>query len=117
MMEAKIIVKGIKVNLILGHYPEERLAPREARIDIELSPIDVERALTSDELSDTFNYEIALEIVNKLAASKEYKLIESFTYDIYKEIKALPQIGWVRVLVEKPAAMQGCEATAFELKG
>mgnify|MGYP006379150421 FL=1 len=116
-MEAKIFVKGIKVNLILGHYPEERLAPREARVDIELRPIGVERALKSDDLNDTFNYEVALEIVNKLAAAKEYKLIESIAYDIFKEIKDLPKVGWVRVLVEKPAAMDGCEATAIELQG
>lgn len=116
-MEAKIFVKGIKVNLILGHYLEERLALREARVDIELRPIGVERALKSDDLNDTFNYEVALEIVNKLAAAKEYKLIESFAYDIFKEIKDLPKVGWVRVLVEKPAAMDGCEATAIELQG
>lgn len=116
-MEAKILVKGIKVNLILGHYPEERTAPRPAIVDIELRPIGVERALKSDDLSDTFNYETALEIVNKLAAAKEYKLIESFVYDIFKEMKDLPRVGWVRVLVEKPAAMDGCDSTAFELQG
>lgn len=116
-MKAKIIVKGIKVNLILGHYPEERLAPREARVNIELCPTGIEAALTSDNLDDTFNYETALEIVNKLAAAKEYKLIESFVYDIFKEMKDLPRVGWVRVLVEKPAAMDGCDSTAFELQG
>lgn len=116
-MEAKIFVKRIKVNLILGHYPEERIAPRPAIVDIELSPLGIECALTSDDLNDTFNYELALEIVNKFAASKEYKLIESFAYDIFTEIKALPKVGWVRVYVEKPAAMDGCDATAFELQG
>ncbi len=116
-MEAKISIKGIKVNLVLGHYPEERLSPREARVDIELRPIGVERALKSDDLSDTFNYETALEIVNKLAATKEYKLIESFAYDIFREMKDLPRVGWVSVSVEKPGAMAGCEGTAFELQG
>jgi dihydroneopterin aldolase len=117
IMEAKIFVKGIKVNLILGHYLEERIAPRLAIVDIEINPLGIERALTSDDLNDTFNYELALEIVNKFAASKEYKLIESFTYDIFTEIKALPKVGRVRVYVEKPAAMDGCDATAFELQG
>lgn len=116
-MEAKIFVKGIKVNLILGHYPEERVAPRPAIVDIELCPIDFERSLTSDDLNDTFNYELAFEIVNKLAASKEYKLIETYTYDIFSAIKKLPKVGWVRVYVEKPVAIDGCEATAFELQG
>ena len=64
-----------------------------------------------------FNRSPADEIVNKFAASKEYKLIESFAYDIFTEIKALPKVGWVRVYVEKPAAMDGCDATAFELQG
>lgn len=103
-------MKDLVLDLHLGCTPEERAAPQEVRLDVELrfpSPLP---AGESDELSDTICYGMLADAIRKHFSArgvepkgerKEYMLIERVAEEAYKVVKEHARSGLVAVEARK----------------
>lgn len=87
MKTDKIIIEGIKQRFRIGCSHEEREWPQTLLLDIEMY-LDMSKCVVSDDLRDTIDYTMVLDIVRTMAEEREWKLIEKICSDLSKEIFA-----------------------------
>lgn len=100
MSTIKIGIEGIRIFAYHGYYEEERRIGREFLLDIYIQ-MELDKVGTTDELSDTVNYEQVLAIC-KEEMEITSKLLEHVCIRIAKKIKVLTlQQGIVCVRMSK----------------
>ncbi len=114
-MRSKIFVRGLMVPCRIGVTESERARQTILRVDLELL-VDVEDAATSDDLEQSVDYRSARDLVLEVAGSREFKLLESFAYQVSLALRSLKGVEGVRVRVEKPGAPEGAEGAGVELE-
>ena len=73
-------------------------------VDIELG-CNISKALESDNLNDTVNYEKVYQTILNSVTGEKFFLIEALAYSICKKIKVeFPEVQQVRTVVRKPHA-------------
>jgi dihydroneopterin aldolase len=116
-MEAdSIIIHGLVVSTHIGVPAEERASAQTLWVDLEITPPRA-FATMEDEVAQTLDYQAMAEAVQRLAAAKERKLIETLAYEIQDLLlrefgalrvqvtvrkKILPYTDWVAVRTSDP---------------
>lgn len=109
-------IKGLRVRARLGVTEEERAAPREVRIDIDIE-CDLERAARSDELGDTVDYGRVLATVADAVEGGESKLLEHLAHRVASVVTGFEGVRRVTVEVSKsPPVEQEVEAVAVRIE-
>jgi len=117
-MSVRLSIKGIEIEGYHGVYEEEKGKKGRFRIDIEVEG-DIERALTSDEISDTVDYAAMASLVEEINRLHRFNLIESFAGAICDGLlERFPKIGSTLVRVRKltPPGIGNAACTAAEVK-
>lgn len=100
----KVFLTGLRVDTIVGIYPEERDKKQPIIIDLELA-CDIKKAADSGEISDALDYHaLSLALVEFIEKSR-YGLIESMAEDIARLIMAQYPVPWLRMKLHKPEAL------------
>ena len=103
----KIVVRGLMCEMRIGVEAAERRYPQFCLVDMELC-LDLEAAGRSDRAEDTIDYARLCAAVRELAASREYRLLESFAEAVAQAALRQGAAREVRVYVEKvPLPLQG----------
>lgn len=116
----RIRIKRMTLELFLGVYPEELLAPRPVIIDIDMG-VELALAGESDALSDTVDYHALAERISEgVCPSGDKKpifaLIEKLASTIADISLAFDsRILEVSVTVAKPAAFAFAEAAEVQI--
>ncbi len=84
-MKDKIIVKALHCSVRVGVRKEEQEVRRNCEVDVVIHT-DLAAAARSDDLDQTINYSNVIELIQRLSADAQYKLLESFAYRIFDEI-------------------------------
>lgn len=111
----KIFICDLKVNTIIGVYPQERERRQQLTINLELST-DLSAAALSDRLEDTVNYAEIEERVTALVSASHFLLIEGLAGAIGRLLLEYCAVQSARVRIEKPAAARHARAIAVELE-
>jgi len=80
-----IKIKNLKLKTILGIYAWEKNVDREIIINAEIET-DSLRALESDDISDTIDYDSIITKIKNLLADHQFKLIEKMAQEVMKKI-------------------------------
>lgn len=103
-MRDRIHIFEARVPCNVGVPPEERAHAQEIVIDLSL-----ERSLRapalSEQVGDTIDYAAVLATVHRVAASREWVLIETLAEAICAAVLAEFPAETVRILLRKPAAL------------
>jgi len=83
----RVILNGIRCRVRTGTTAEERLEAQDCLVDVELEH-DLGRAARSDDVRDTLDYSRVFDLVQALAGTGEYALLESFAGRIEAEIRS-----------------------------
>ncbi len=81
---ATVSLRDMKFYAFHGYYDFERRIGNNFIVDLDLE-VDIP-ADPNDHIENTYNYELAYQIVDSYMKQK-YKLLEGLAYDIAKEIK------------------------------
>lgn len=75
-LSSTIFISGLRLQVIIGIYPEERLHSQEIQLDIEIG-FDINLSLGSDQIEHTINYAKLVERVQHWAQKSQFYLVES----------------------------------------
>jgi dihydroneopterin aldolase len=84
-----------------GYYQAERELGQKFQVDMELD-VDFSRAIASDDLKDTVNFETAYKKVNHIFSSYKFTLLETLADRISQEILDNFPVNSVLIRVRKP---------------
>lgn len=103
----RITLAGVKLNPHIGTTPEERASAQECQADLILWG-DFEAAAATDSLLESVDYSRVLATVQRVAAEREYSLIETLAYRIVRKILQAFPVSRVSVRLRKrPAGLAG----------
>lgn len=104
-----IELKNFKIKTLIGVHDYERQAPQELILNLKIR-IDAQKAIASDSIADTLDYEKLHQEILNLAQKSSFALLESLLHQIellvLKDEKALE----VLVELEKHYILKDCEA-------
>jgi len=100
----------------IGCTAEERVKAQELIADITVEA-DIRPAAQSDDIALTVNYVALLDLVEEIAAAREYALVETLVETMATQILDRFPVESLRILMRKPAALRhrGVGAAAVEI--
>ncbi len=106
----------VRLQCHIGCTPGERVKAQELIADVSVET-DIRPAAQSDDIALTVNYVALLDVMEEIAAAREYALVETLVETMACQILARFPVESVRILMRKPAALRhrGVGAAAVEL--
>lgn len=96
--------KELKISCIIGVWPDERNIEQNILIDLEVES-SFFKCSSTDNYLDTIDYSSLALLVEEIATSKKYMLIETLAHDCLKEIFIKYPVNWAKICVKKPSAI------------
>jgi 7,8-dihydroneopterin aldolase/epimerase/oxygenase len=114
-LTTKIFIKGLTVEAECGVYAFEKGKKRPLIIDIEVS-VGGDVRSTSDDLSQTIDYDTLAAHIHDVANASHLHLIETFAEQVCERVLADPRILQVRLRIEKPGSVPGAQCSGVEIE-
>ena len=111
----RIHIQKLKLPVLIGTLPHERIHPQGITIDLEFS-YDMRKAGESDDLRDAVDYSAVEQRVIDIASNSSFHLMEALAEQIARSVLGFPMIEQVKVRLEKPAAAIRARAIAIEIE-
>lgn len=80
-------INNLRIKVKIGNSKEERLKPQDVEISLKIYFNILPNACKTDLIDDTICYDKICREITLLSESREFKLIEYFTYQIYQLLK------------------------------
>ena len=99
-----IFIRDLRVETLIGVYPQERQSRRTLLLDLELGA-DIRPAAATDGLDDTLNYQAVARRLIEFAAASDCRLVETLGERIADLVLREFGAPWLRLTVRKPGAV------------
>jgi len=99
-----IKIKNLRLKAIIGVYESERIDRQDIIVNVDME-FDCDKAIESDHISETIDYDIITKRIMQLVESSRYFLLEKLATNILKLIIEENNITKARVEVDKPNAI------------
>jgi dihydroneopterin aldolase len=96
----KIFINGLRIEAMIGIYPDERVSSRPVDIDLEIG-LPGERVFESGDVADTVDYALVSERIRVELAQVRYGLLEEMSQSIANILIDEFRSPWVRVTIVK----------------
>lgn len=97
---SQLIITELPLQVVIGVYPEERLAPQRLLLDVELD-VDIQAAARSDDIQDALDYARLAQLLTTWAAEREFQLLEALAYHLMTRLLEQPRIQGVCLKLSK----------------
>ena len=114
-MSDAILLEGMRLNTLIGVYPEERLRRREVIADIEIEA-DLRPAGFSDDLEQAVDYGAIAADLRKVAEEGELFLLEAFAEKCAETILSRRGVNSVTVKISKPGVFADVAQAAVRIR-
>ena len=111
----QVFISDLVARGILGVNEEERVRPREIRINLILFG-DLTKAGRSDDIRDTTDYSTLARKVLAHAETAQRFTVEALAADLARICLEEPGVRRVRVRVEKPGAVRFSHSVGVEIE-
>ena len=102
----KIFLEDLRVEAVIGIWEWERRVRQTVSVNLEMQT-DVRRAAAADEIDAALDYKsIAKEII-RVVETSEFRLVETLAETLARIVVTDFGVGWVRLSVAKPGAIEG----------
>ena len=101
-----IVIRGLRVETIVGHYPYEREAPQPLDFDLDLA-IPKDAAYGSDRLHDTINYAAVADYIRRECDVHHFRLLERMADHLARGILTVFGTVYVKLSVVKLGILKG----------
>ena len=99
-----IFIRDLRVETLIGVYPQERQSRRTLLLDLELGT-NIRPAAATDHLDDTLNYQAVAQRIIEFAAASDCRLVETLGERIAELVLREFHTPWLRLTVRKPGAV------------
>jgi dihydroneopterin aldolase/D-erythro-7,8-dihydroneopterin triphosphate epimerase len=111
----EIRINGLFLRTIIGINHDEREQKQDVRINLVLG-VDTRPAAASDNIDDAVNYRTITKQVVDMVESSRFFLVERMAEAIAKLCLLEPRVAWVKVSIEKPAALRFARSVGIAIK-
>ena len=101
-----IVIRGLRIETIVGHYPYEREAPQPLDFDLDLA-IPNTSVYQSDRLHDTINYAAVAEYIRSECDVHHFRLLERMADHLARGILTEFKTPYVKLTVVKLGILKG----------
>jgi len=107
---------GAPLQCHIGCTADERVKAQELVADVTVET-DIRPAAQADDIALTVNYAALFDLLEEVAAEREYALLETLVETLAHRILDRFPVASVRILMRKPAALRqrGVSAPAVEI--
>ena len=112
-MQAKIYLKNLKVNTIIGVRDHEKLTKQPLILEITLT-YSINHAVVKDELKDAVDYSKVCASVIDYVENSRFHLLETLGFELAKQISQNFPILSVLINIQKPFALKDVADVSFE---
>ena len=113
-MSDAILLEGVRLNTLIGVYPEERLRRREVVADIEITT-DLRPAGISDDLGQALDYGAIVADLRRIAEEGSFFLLEAFAEKCAETILRRRGVSSVTVKISKPGVFADVARAAVRI--
>ena len=113
-MTDRIILNNIRLETIIGVYPEEKLKAQPVIINAELLT-DCSAAAGSDNIEDAVDYSLIHDEIVEHASKNHYELIETLLDKICEICLKNAKVNQCTVRVDKPKALKFADSVGIEI--
>ncbi|MDH5681216.1 MAG: dihydroneopterin aldolase [Spirochaetota bacterium] len=107
-----IRIKNLHLKGIIGIYEQEKLEPQDIVVNVEMD-VDVQKAVISDNIADTIDYDGITERITELVAGSEYNLLETLAQKMLDIVMEDYRVLKGRVEVDKPQAIPRADSVSL----
>jgi 7,8-dihydroneopterin aldolase/epimerase/oxygenase len=100
-----IFIRDFRLNITVGMYDWERIAPQTVQLDLEIG-IPGARAAQSDHIDDTIDYAKVVQRIEASLRDNKIQLLEKLAEHIAELVMGEFKAPWVKVSVTKLAALK-----------
>lgn len=104
----------IEAMCSIGLHDFERSKKQRVLIDVEVR-LNATHEPTSDDVSETLDYDEVHRRILEVAQARHYDLQESMARQIFDAISALKDVEGLSVQTQKPDAYPNCKTVAYRL--
>lgn len=115
MKKAKISVKDLSLECIIGFQDWERDKKQDVLINYEFS-YDAEKVLKSDKVDDGVDYKVINKKIIKEVEASKYFMLESLAQKVLDIIMEDKKVLNARVEVDKPGALRFSKSVSVTLE-
>lgn len=101
-----IVIRGLRVETIVGHYPHEREAAQPLDFDVEMA-IPNPSVYQSDRLHDTINYAAVADYIRRECDVQRFRLLERMADHLATGMLAEFKTAYVKLTVVKIGILKG----------
>jgi dihydroneopterin aldolase len=110
-----VFVKDLKVDALIGIYPEEKTTPQKIVVNIDLSVKEGDDPL-SDDIKNVVSYEIVVKKVEEIVAAGHVGLAETLAERIAAACLRDKRVMAARVRIEKPDVIPNARSVGVEIE-
>lgn len=111
----KIFLSALTVDCIVGIWEWERDVKQTVIIDLEMAA-DIRRAAASDHIDATIDYKKIAKRLLAFVGESQFQLVETLAENIARVVVVEFSVPWVKVRVNKPAAIRGARDVGIEIE-
>ena len=95
-----ILIRDLRVDALIGIHKRERHVQQTVSIDLDIG-LPGDAVFASDRVADTIDYEQVTLAIRRLAASEQFRLVETLADRVARLLLEDFDAPWVRVSVAK----------------
>lgn len=110
-----IKIKNLKLKTVIGVFDWEQTINREIIINIEIKT-DLKKALQSDDLQDTIDYDNIIVKIKNLVANNRFKLVEKLAQSLMDSILEDKRISKCRLEIDKVGVVENVDSFSVTIE-
>jgi len=112
----KLHIRQLRVPVLIGVLPEERLAPQMLCVDLECT-VDITQAVATDHIAHALDYAQLTRTLSNYLKTTEFELLESLAEHTAKKLLAEFPMTWLRLSIgKKPADMPDVDSVGISIE-
>lgn len=114
-MMAKIFIRDLKIDAIIGVLPQERILPQPIFIDLEIVT-DITEAAKTDDLKDVIDYAKIAQRITDFVSHSQFQLLETLAEKISELLFNEFNISHLLLQIAKPNAIANAKQAGIFLE-
>ncbi len=107
-----IRIKNLKLRIIVGINPEERIHKQDVLINIT-ADLNDSKAIQTEDINDTLNYRNLNKSVIDFVEKSEFHLLEALVDKVLNLVMSDDMVIRATVEIDKPTALRYCDSVSL----
>jgi dihydroneopterin aldolase len=110
-----IFIKGLRIDTVIGVYPEEKVKTQAILLDIKLY-CDIGKASLTDDIKYAVDYHKISEEIYSFVSKSRFELIESLAEACSQRLLSYQGVSKVKLKLSKPEALDKARNVGLVIK-